>query len=142
MHGVQVGPGARVKRAIIDKWVDVPADVQIGFAREADEPRLKVTGSRSEISALLLQSGFLPIDCVIVRIELEKLIVCAQCLLDARFAAAKPTTRAAGTRASPATYSANAGLRCWGVTRGGSRTIGLRRWSEESGPRPAWHRES
>jgi glucose-1-phosphate adenylyltransferase len=42
--GVVVGPGARVRRAIIDKWTVVPAGEQIGFDLERDRGRFTVSG--------------------------------------------------------------------------------------------------
>ena len=41
--GVQVMPGARVNRCIIDKNVVVPAGVRIGFDRADDEQRFTVS---------------------------------------------------------------------------------------------------
>lgn len=43
--GVTVGRGAKVKRAIIDKWVEVPAGCEIGYDLDADRERFKVTES-------------------------------------------------------------------------------------------------
>ena len=43
--GVVVGKGARVQRAIVEKWVEIPADTQIGFDRAEDEARFTVTES-------------------------------------------------------------------------------------------------
>ena len=45
MSGVEVGEGAIIKRAIIDKWVKVPAGEEIGVDRKADESRFTVTES-------------------------------------------------------------------------------------------------
>ena len=45
MGGVQVGAGARIHRAIIDKWVKVPAGAQIGVDLEEDRKRFTVTES-------------------------------------------------------------------------------------------------
>ena len=42
---VTIGKGARVRKAIIDKWVRVPEDFQIGYDRAEDEKRFKVTPS-------------------------------------------------------------------------------------------------
>ena len=43
--GVTVSPGARVRRAILDKWTRVPDGVAIGFDRAEDEKRFTVTSS-------------------------------------------------------------------------------------------------
>jgi glucose-1-phosphate adenylyltransferase len=45
MNGVRVGVGARIRRAIVDKWVEIPPGFEIGFDREADEQRFKVSSS-------------------------------------------------------------------------------------------------
>jgi glucose-1-phosphate adenylyltransferase len=42
-EGVQVGRHARIRRAIIDKDVEIPSGVVIGFDREADRQRFFVT---------------------------------------------------------------------------------------------------
>lgn len=42
---VHVGRGARIRRAIVDKWVRVPEGVQIGFDQAADAQRFTVTES-------------------------------------------------------------------------------------------------
>jgi len=41
--GVVIGPRARVRRAIIDKWTVVPPDEQIGFDLERDRARFTVS---------------------------------------------------------------------------------------------------
>jgi glucose-1-phosphate adenylyltransferase len=41
--GVRVGRGARLRRTIVDKWVEIPDGCQIGYDRGADEARFKVT---------------------------------------------------------------------------------------------------
>ena len=43
MSGVQVGDGTIVKRAIVDKWVEIPAGEKIGVDLERDRQRFKVT---------------------------------------------------------------------------------------------------
>jgi glucose-1-phosphate adenylyltransferase len=43
--GVRVGKGARIQRAIVDKWVDIPPGCEIGFDPEADARQFKVTPS-------------------------------------------------------------------------------------------------
>ena len=43
MNGVRVGVGARIRRAIIDKWVEVPPGMEIGYDLEADAKRFKVS---------------------------------------------------------------------------------------------------
>jgi glucose-1-phosphate adenylyltransferase len=45
MEGVDVGRGARVRRAIIDKRIRVPAGFQIGFNLEEDARKFTVTQS-------------------------------------------------------------------------------------------------
>jgi len=45
MSGVQVGDGAIVKRAIVDKWVHIPPGEQIGVDLEHDRERFTVTES-------------------------------------------------------------------------------------------------
>ncbi len=45
LRGVVVGQGARVRRAIIDKWVVVPTGVDIGYDEAADRERFTVTDS-------------------------------------------------------------------------------------------------
>jgi glucose-1-phosphate adenylyltransferase len=42
-EGVQVGRHAKIRRAIIDKDVEIPAGTVIGFDREADKQRFFVT---------------------------------------------------------------------------------------------------
>ncbi len=54
MNGARVGPGAQLQRVIVDKWVQIPADAQIGFDREADRQRFKVT----ESGIVVVPSGF------------------------------------------------------------------------------------
>jgi glucose-1-phosphate adenylyltransferase len=39
MHGVNVGRHAKIRRAIIDKYVDIPPHTRIGYDREEDEAR-------------------------------------------------------------------------------------------------------
>jgi glucose-1-phosphate adenylyltransferase len=43
--GVTVSPGARVRRAILDKWTVVPDGVTIGFDPAEDARRFTVTDS-------------------------------------------------------------------------------------------------
>jgi len=45
MDGVEVGRGARVRRAIIDKRIRIPAGYQIGFNQEEDARKFTVTQS-------------------------------------------------------------------------------------------------
>jgi glucose-1-phosphate adenylyltransferase len=45
LNGARIGPGARLRRVIVDKWVEVPAGTQIGFDRKADEGRFTVSDS-------------------------------------------------------------------------------------------------
>jgi glucose-1-phosphate adenylyltransferase len=45
MEGVEVGRGARVRRAIIDKRIQIPAGFQIGFNLEEDARKFTVTQS-------------------------------------------------------------------------------------------------
>jgi glucose-1-phosphate adenylyltransferase len=43
MNGARIGPGARLRRVIVDKWVEVPAGAEIGFDRAADARRFTVS---------------------------------------------------------------------------------------------------
>ena len=43
--GVEIGEGARIKRAILDKWTKVPAGMEIGYDKARDEERFVVTES-------------------------------------------------------------------------------------------------
>lgn len=43
--GVTVGEGARVRRAIVDKWVEIPAGTEIGYDADADRERFVVSKS-------------------------------------------------------------------------------------------------
>jgi glucose-1-phosphate adenylyltransferase len=43
MNGVKVGRHTRIRRAIIDKYVEVPANETIGFDLERDATRFTVT---------------------------------------------------------------------------------------------------
>jgi glucose-1-phosphate adenylyltransferase len=43
MRGVTIGKGARVRRAIIDENVYVPAGTEIGYDRDADRRKYYVT---------------------------------------------------------------------------------------------------
>ncbi len=43
--GVRVGKGARVRRAIVDKWTEIPDGARIGYDRAEDERRFTVTPS-------------------------------------------------------------------------------------------------
>jgi glucose-1-phosphate adenylyltransferase len=45
MEGVNVGRYARIKRAIIDKDVDIPQGMVIGYDLEEDKKRFYVTES-------------------------------------------------------------------------------------------------
>jgi len=42
-EGVKVGRRARIRRAIIDKYVDIPAGVEIGYDPEEDSKRFSVS---------------------------------------------------------------------------------------------------
>jgi len=43
--GVVVGKGARLRRAIVDKWTEIPEGFEVGFDPEKDAERFKVTES-------------------------------------------------------------------------------------------------
>ena len=43
LSGVSVGAGCRIRRAIVDKWNQIPADTVIGFDAEQDAERFTVT---------------------------------------------------------------------------------------------------
>jgi glucose-1-phosphate adenylyltransferase len=43
--GVQIGPGAKVRRAILDKWNVVPPGMTIGYDKNEDERRFTMTPS-------------------------------------------------------------------------------------------------
>ena len=45
LEGVEVGRNAKIRRAIIDKWVKVPEKMEIGYNLEEDKKRFKVTES-------------------------------------------------------------------------------------------------
>jgi glucose-1-phosphate adenylyltransferase len=45
MDGVEVGRHSKIRRAIIDKGVKIPANTTIGFDPEADRQRFTVTES-------------------------------------------------------------------------------------------------
>ena len=45
VRGVRVGKRVRIRRAIVDKWVEVPDGAEIGFDRTADSARFTVTES-------------------------------------------------------------------------------------------------
>jgi glucose-1-phosphate adenylyltransferase len=45
MEGVEVGRGARINRAIIDKRIRIPAGYQIGFNPEEDAKKFTVPPS-------------------------------------------------------------------------------------------------
>ncbi|MEM9800591.1 MAG: glucose-1-phosphate adenylyltransferase [Planctomycetota bacterium] len=45
MNGVNVGPGAIVRRAIVDKWVQIPEGAKVGVDLEEDRRRFTVTES-------------------------------------------------------------------------------------------------
>ena len=45
LSGVRLGKGARVRRAIVDKWVEIPEGMSIGYDRDEDAQRFKVTES-------------------------------------------------------------------------------------------------
>ncbi|MBU3911355.1 MAG: glucose-1-phosphate adenylyltransferase [Candidatus Omnitrophica bacterium] len=45
MEGVDIGRHAKIRRAIIDKYVKIPPDMAIGFNPEKDRKRFKVTES-------------------------------------------------------------------------------------------------
>jgi glucose-1-phosphate adenylyltransferase len=40
-----VGKGAKIRRAIIDKWIEIPDGFEIGYDRKADAERFHVTES-------------------------------------------------------------------------------------------------
>jgi glucose-1-phosphate adenylyltransferase len=42
---VRIGKGARIRRAIVDKWVQVPDGFELGYDREKDRQRFTVTDS-------------------------------------------------------------------------------------------------
>jgi glucose-1-phosphate adenylyltransferase len=44
-NGVRVGKGARLRRTIVDKWVEIPDGAEIGFNPERDRERFRVTES-------------------------------------------------------------------------------------------------
>jgi glucose-1-phosphate adenylyltransferase len=43
MHGATVGRGARLRRTIVDKYVEIPDNAVIGFDLKADERQFRVT---------------------------------------------------------------------------------------------------
>jgi glucose-1-phosphate adenylyltransferase len=43
--GVQVGANARIRRAIVDKWVTIPPNFEIGYDLDTDRKRFTVTPS-------------------------------------------------------------------------------------------------
>jgi glucose-1-phosphate adenylyltransferase len=43
MDGVEIGEGARIRRAIVDKHVRVPAGAVIGYDPDADRERFAVS---------------------------------------------------------------------------------------------------
>ncbi len=43
LNGARIGAGARLRRVIVDKWVEVPPGAEIGFDRAADEERFTVS---------------------------------------------------------------------------------------------------
>jgi glucose-1-phosphate adenylyltransferase len=45
MKGVNVGRHCKIRRAIIDKYVDIPPNTEIGYDLEEDKKRFHVTGS-------------------------------------------------------------------------------------------------
>ena len=45
MEGVNVGRHAKIKRAIIDKYVDIPSGAEIGYNLKEDKKRFYVTES-------------------------------------------------------------------------------------------------
>jgi glucose-1-phosphate adenylyltransferase len=45
LDGVDVGRNAKIRRAIIDKEVQIPAGTEIGYRLEEDAKRFTVTGS-------------------------------------------------------------------------------------------------
>jgi glucose-1-phosphate adenylyltransferase len=44
-RGARIGKGARIRRAIIDKWTNVPDGFEIGYDRRKDEERFRVSDS-------------------------------------------------------------------------------------------------
>ena len=45
MEGVEIGRRSRIRRAIIDKYVSIPHDTEIGYDPEKDRARFHVTDS-------------------------------------------------------------------------------------------------
>jgi glucose-1-phosphate adenylyltransferase len=45
LAGVRVGRDCRIRRAIVDKWVQIPDGTEIGYDLEADASRFTVTSS-------------------------------------------------------------------------------------------------
>ena len=45
LRGASIGKGCRIRRAIIDKWNEVPDGAEIGFDPEADKERFTVSPS-------------------------------------------------------------------------------------------------
>ena len=52
--GVQVGAGAKLKRAIVDKWTEIPPGTEIGHDLERDAERFTVT----ESGIVVVPSGY------------------------------------------------------------------------------------
>jgi glucose-1-phosphate adenylyltransferase len=45
LGGVRVGPGCRIRRAIVDKWTAIPEGIEIGHDAAKDAERFTVTES-------------------------------------------------------------------------------------------------
>jgi len=58
--GVVVGKGAKVRRAILDKWVKVPDGYEIGYDREKDRKLFTVTDSGITVVPANYDFGALP----------------------------------------------------------------------------------
>jgi len=60
MSGVVIGKGAKVKRAILDKWCKVPDGYEIGYDRERDSKLFTVTESGITVVPIDFDFGALP----------------------------------------------------------------------------------
>jgi glucose-1-phosphate adenylyltransferase len=54
LSGVNVGRGARVRRAIVDKWVEIPEGAEVGIDAERDAERFPVT----EAGIVVVPTGY------------------------------------------------------------------------------------
>jgi len=60
MNGVRIGPDAIIRRAIIDKNVDLPAGAQVGVDLEADRKRgFTITDSGLVVIPMIADAGSL-----------------------------------------------------------------------------------